>query len=151
MPKEIVQWHSTLSACCLCFCTVNVSNKHAAEVHSRPSLSLLKWVTYVWADFTLERGQTGSTQAPTLSLTDQRLLARKLTCGTFFACSLQAVLIKWDCFCSKIILRWGESLLRADWSGQKKYQVKKDSCNHQNTPNGDTWTSKMKYFKMLSC
>lgn len=79
MPWEIVQWHSTLSTYWHCFCPINVSWNHSAEVHLRLSLSLLKWVTFVWADFPLERSCRLHSGPRTFHFTDQWLLTRKFT------------------------------------------------------------------------
>lgn len=97
MPREIVQWRSTLHACWHCICTVNVSSKHA-EVHSGPSPSPPKWVTRVWADFFLHSSEVKQHPLRPCNLSFHSSLntGQKVNRGMFFACSLQAVQIKLD-------------------------------------------------------
>lgn len=92
IPKEILQWHSTLHTCWCCMPTVNVSYKYA-EVCFRPSLYPAKWVTHVWADGTSECGRAGSTQAPRAIHFHRPIVSgQKVNCGMVE----QAVHIKWD-------------------------------------------------------
>lgn len=106
-------WHSAgmLRDRAHCICTVNVSCKHA-EVHSRPSLSLMKWVTCVWADFYVGQRSNRLHSGPQkIHFTDQWLMATELTGERSLPFSLQAAQLKWDSS-----LKWRETtLMRYDY------------------------------------